>query len=120
MHACNINDFIDADYNIRFESAYKQLEEADYSDIVAAGTLSKLTNLTNLSLDINESFNDLIPLSGLSELTQLVLIQSRLSDISPLSGLSKLEDLWLVRTAVKDFSPVSHVKNLHVIDKKNF
>lgn len=33
----SVENFIDADYKIRFESAYKQLEEADYSDIVAAG-----------------------------------------------------------------------------------
>jgi hypothetical protein len=33
----NIKYFIDAEYHIRFESAYKYLEEVEYSDIVTAG-----------------------------------------------------------------------------------
>jgi internalin A len=84
------------------------------------GPLSGLKNLTNLVLDTSMHMNDISPLSGLTELTQLVLIQSGIDDLSALSGLPNLEELWLATTRVKDFSPVAHVKKVQNIESDPF
>ena len=89
-------------------------------NIIDITPLSKLTNLTNLFLDLNMNVTDLTSLSGLIELTQLVIIQSGVNNLSPLSGMAKLEELWLVGRSVKDYSPVAHVKNVQNIRRYPF
>lgn len=58
------------------------------------------------------SVSDLSPLSGMSGLQELWLIQTKVEDLMPLSALSKLRVLRLNDTAVLDLKPVSGLAGL--------
>ena len=67
--------------------------------------LSGLTNLSILLLDHN-SISDLSPLAGLTKLTYLELGNNSISDISPVSGLNNLTELVLWDNSISDLSPL--------------
>ena len=68
--------------------------------------LAGLTRLTELWL-VGNDVGTVTPLAGLTELTTVVLEGNhRLTNVTPLAGLSRLEYLNLVDTSVKDLSPL--------------
>ena len=68
--------------------------------------------MTTLLLDGNP-FDDLTPLSSLTNLLVLQLGGSNVSDLTPLSGLTGLQTLWLHRTSVSDLTPLSSLTTLN-------
>jgi internalin A len=69
------------------------------------GPLSGLTELTELIL--NENFiSDLSPLTNLTELTLVWLTGNQISDISPLQGLTNLRDVWLGDNQITNILPL--------------
>jgi RNA polymerase sigma factor (sigma-70 family) len=86
-----------------------QMESQNFiSDI---SPLSGLTNLTSLLLDYN-SITDISSLSGLTNLINLSLSFNQITDISPLSGLIDLTLLHLDFNHITDTSPLSGLTNL--------
>ena len=74
--------------------------------------LKYMVNLERLQSHDNH-FTDLTPLSGLTNLGELMLINHyELSDISPLAGLTDLGALWIRRSQVSDVTPLSGLTNL--------
>ena len=76
--------------------------------------LSGLTNLTVLLLSRNR-VSEVSALSGLTSLEVLALASNSISNISPLSGLSSLQVLSLDNTSISDISPLSGLTNLEVL-----
>ncbi len=76
--------------------------------------LSPLSCLTNLqSLDISHTqVSDLSHLSVLVNLKQLITTNTHVTNLSPLSNLSNLELLYFANTQVIDLSPLSNLSNL--------
>ena len=81
------------------------------NDISNLSPLSGLTNLTWLILNRN-SVSDISALSGLTNLTWLHLWDNSVSDLSPLSGLTNLTGLDLNGNGVSDISALSGLTNL--------
>ena len=73
--------------------------------------LSGLTNLTSLVLD-NNAITDISAVSELTNLTSLVLDNNAITDISAVSGLTNLTALGLNGNAITDISAVSELTNL--------
>ena len=79
------------------------------------------TNLTGLNLGVEEvdgrfvnsnDISNLSPLSGLTRLEELDLVDNSIADISPLSRLNSLIVLWLDSNSIADISPLSGLNNL--------
>jgi len=75
--------------------------------------LSKFTGLTWLVLE--GPVTDLKPLSKLTNLKLLNLLESRVEDVTPLGKLTKLEDLSLSGSFVSDVKPLAKCKNLQYL-----
>eukprot|EP00798_Chlamydomonas_sp_ICE-L_P010925 gene10925-biopygen11005 len=70
--------------------------------------LAPLSGLNSLKyLDIHGLLVDIVPLSGLTALTELKLSYNRLVDLAPLSGLTDLKKLDIERQWVDDIVPLS-------------
>ncbi|MFW0859183.1 MAG: leucine-rich repeat domain-containing protein [Dehalococcoidia bacterium] len=54
----------------------------------------------------NNQIVDISPLSGLINLVRLNLMDNQVSDLSPLSGLTNMTLLWLWDNQVTDLSPL--------------
>ena len=80
--------------------------------------LGPLTGLTNLTVLILSSHNlsNLTPLAGLTNLQELYLADNAIVDTSALSGLTNLTMLYLVDNAIVDVSPLSGLTNLTVLE----
>ena len=76
--------------------------------------LTPLVGLTNLKeLNLNRaSITDLSGLEGLTSLTWLDLTLTNITDISALAGLTNLTELYLGGNAITDVSPLSDLTNL--------
>jgi Leucine-rich repeat (LRR) protein len=71
--------------------------------------------LTSLAFCYNQ-VSDLIPLSGLTDLTWLYMGGNQINDITPLSLLTNLTSLHLDYNQISNISPISALKNLtHVV-----
>ena len=68
-------------------------------------------NLRELEATFN-AISDIIPLSGLSELTRLDLGGNAVSDISALAGLTHLESMTLFGNGIRDINPLSGLTSL--------
>jgi hypothetical protein len=77
--------------------------------------LSELTSLRSLQL-MNTRVNDVSPLSGLTALQRLDLRGTQVIDISPLSGLTALQSLDLADTQVSDVSSLRGLTSLQWLD----
>ena len=95
-----------------------EARNANISDLTG---LEHATNLTELDLGgewvdgegfQSNSISDLVPLSGLMELTRLELRGNNISDISPVAGLTNLKRLSFEENKVSDISPVAGLINL--------
>ncbi len=73
--------------------------------------LAGLTNLKELALD-RASITDLSGLEGLTNLTWLSLTINSVTDISALAGLTNLTELYLGGNTITDVSPLSDLLNL--------
>jgi hypothetical protein len=74
--------------------------------------LAGLTRLSELWL-VGNDVSNLKPLAGLTELTTVVLeMNRRLTNVAPLAGLRRLEYLNLVDTGVRDLSPLTDLPAL--------
>ncbi len=87
----------------------------DRNEISDLEPLSRLTDLSTLSLSDNE-ISDLAPLSRLTELDVLNLNGNDVSDISSLSHLIEIEELKLSGNSVSDLSPLSRMMYLSRLD----
>ena len=65
---------------------------------------------------VNREISDLSPLSGLTNLEELLLSYNNISDLSPLSGLHSLRLLFLENNLISDLSPLRSLKNLKTLD----
>jgi len=65
--------------------------------------------LTWLELTCQFNISDWTPLSGLTNLTSLVLFANNINDLTPLSGLVNLEFIDLRDNPIADWAPVAHV-----------
>ena len=76
--------------------------------------LTPLVGLTNLKeLNLNRaSITDLSGLEGLTSLTWLDLTLTNITDISALAGLTNLTELYLGGNTITDVSPLSDLTNL--------
>ena len=61
---------------------------------------------------IRGAVSDLVPLAGLTSLTELVLHSNEISDVAPLSNLTSLEFLWLSNNFVLDLAPLAGLTSL--------
>ena len=77
--------------------------------------LAEMTNLQTLSLEGNPDVTDLSPLSGLTNLTALNVMETGAADLSPLSGLVHLEELDLANPDIADLTPLSGLTNLKIL-----
>ncbi|MDE7397943.1 MAG: leucine-rich repeat domain-containing protein [Oscillospiraceae bacterium] len=81
-------------------------------DVVNIG---RLKNFRELYLSSN-SIDDITPLSGLTNLTNLNLGHSdRISDLTPLEGLINLTDFDLAFTKIDDIKPLAKLNNLTMV-----
>ncbi|WP_345528078.1 leucine-rich repeat domain-containing protein [Nocardioides endophyticus] len=94
------------------------LEEVDFP-VGPIGDLTGLeafTNLKNLYYSAfqqtNNTFSDLTPLSGLTKLTYVGLVNAQVRDVTPLTGLDKLTGLALGNNAITDPSPLASLTGL--------
>ena len=77
---------------------------------------SPLAGLTNLTLDLSQSFlSDVAPLAGLKNLTKLILRSNNISDISPLANLKNLTQLDLSSNNISDVVPLADLTNLTLL-----
>ena len=93
------------------------LKDTQVTDI---SSLSELQNFRYLRINNNYGGEigepiDLAPLSGLSNLEQLMILMSKTSDISPLAGLKKLHLLQVHLTRVSDISAVAGLPALNEV-----
>ena len=74
---------------------------------------SPLAGLTNLTLDLSQSFlSDVSSLAGLKNLKKLILRSNNISDVSPLANLKKLTQLDLSSNNISDVAPLAGLTNL--------
>ncbi|MEP0838891.1 leucine-rich repeat domain-containing protein [Coleofasciculus sp. FACHB-64] len=92
-----------------------RLSEHNINDL---SPLSGLTNITQLYLHYNQ-ITELSPLSGLTNLTRLELNGNRIYDLSPLSGLTNLTQLYLRSNQITELSPLSGLTNLTYLELNN-
>ncbi len=79
--------------------------------------LSGLTNLTYLVIaNLSLTVSDLSPILGLTNLTTLSLRGMNITDISALAGLTNLTRLELDGNAITDLSPLSGLTNLTTLN----
>ena len=78
-------------------------------------TLSKLTNLTALSLN-DCGLTDASAVSGLTKLRSLSLSDNEIKDISALRGLSELRTLYLSGNPIEDLTPLYSLTGLTTLD----
>lgn len=86
-----------------------------YQNELDISPLSNLSYLENLSL-LNDGITDISPLSSLSTLKMLALGWNSISDISPLSALSELESLGLWNNQLSDISRLESLSRLTYLD----
>lgn len=93
------NDVINYSY-IASITSLKTLEITDTSLTTAfnINTLSKLTNLEKLNLNLNNQIKDITNIGSFANLTELDLSANYIEDISPLKNLTKLETLRIKTT----------------------
>jgi len=76
--------------------------------------LSGLTALEKLILEHNLYIYDLAPLSGLTTLRHLEIINSSIEDVTPLEGLLNLEYLSLAGNHITNIQPLSGFSNTFI------
>jgi len=84
------------------------LEVANLIDITG---IESLTNLVTLGLG-NNKISDISALSGLSKLKKLSLFNNKIADVSALSGLNTLQTLHLGQNQIKDINALGKLTNL--------
>lgn len=85
------------------------IESLDLKDLTG---LEYAANLEDLSLAPGGIVSDLTPISALTSLKKLVVVDTPISDIRPLAGLINLEELILRRTQISDLAPISTLISL--------
>ena len=78
-------------------------------DITAFGTLTNLTELTELQFTSNQ-IRDISPLSHLTSLTQLFFDSNQIRDVTPLASLTNLQ--WRLRLNDNQISNLTPLRNL--------
>ena len=73
--------------------------------------LSDLTNLRQLTL-VNTPVKDLAPLTNLTSLSRLILTDTSVSDLTSLASLTKLKELNLQGSQVDSLTPLAGLTNL--------
>jgi Leucine-rich repeat (LRR) protein len=100
---------------IRGEQLSSALTELNLSEMNLTdeeiAPLAGLTNLTELNLRSN-GISDLTPLASLNNLTRLDLESNRISDVSPLANLTNLTNLFLHNNRISDITPLANLTNL--------
>lgn len=78
--------------------------------------LTMLTKLTKLVLDRNPNIEDFSSLSKLENLTYLSLNKNQIEDVTFLKHLTQLKHLHLINNRIKDIQPLFNLSNLEVLD----
>jgi Leucine-rich repeat (LRR) protein len=86
------------------------------NDLEAIGTL---TNLQNLSVEMNPNLADITPLSNLTQLIQLYLGQDQIVDITALTGLKNLTLLSIYNNLVSDLTPLKNSNKMVTLHINN-
>ncbi|HTQ02977.1 MAG TPA: leucine-rich repeat domain-containing protein [Polyangiaceae bacterium] len=91
------------------------LGPGDYDDL---SPLSGMTQLESLRASINQ-VKDLKPLEKLTKLDRLDLGRTQVSDLKPLAKLTSITELQLDDTPVEDLSPLSGLTNMENLSLKH-
>ena len=98
-----------------FEGWEKQYWIEDLTGLQYA-TSAKIIEICYTNEEADRRIRDLSPLSGLSQLQTLILMQDGIDDISPLSGLTGLEKLDVSgNKEISDASSVASMKKLKIL-----
>ena len=89
------------------------LSDVEIDDI---SFVSELTLLEDLILFNNGNISDLTPLSNLTGLTHLEVVNSRVEDIAVIGNLENLEILSLSGNYIEDVSSLEGLSNLQYVD----
>mgnify|MGYP001604725122 FL=1 len=79
------------------------------ADLTGIEYATNLTWLQVRNISVTAKISDLGPLSGLTNLTVLLLVSNQISDLSPLSGLTNLSRLDLRSNQITDLSDCSAI-----------
>ena len=74
--------------------------------------IQNFINLEELSINVNNTINDLTPIKNLINLKKIYIIGSTISDISPLTNLLNLEYLLISDANIYDLTPTSNLVKL--------
>jgi len=91
---------------------YLNIDWSEY-EISDWNLISELTKLEGLTL--RQKVNDLMPLSGLKNLSFLFLEEVWVGNFKPLANLSKLRCLSLVQSTIEDLSPLARLSELEML-----
>lgn len=80
--------------------------------------LSELTDLTEINLS-NTVIDDLSPLRNLNDLQLLNIAGTRITNLDPLRYASSLKELNASRTSIKNIDVLAYLKNLDKINLRN-
>ncbi len=87
------------------------------NQVTALSALAPITSLVSLDLgsnSIQQAYLDSI--SGLTNLTRLVISDNVISSLTPVSGLTNLKELYAGYNVIQDASPAAALTNLEVLD----
>ena len=114
IHNINYKKFYDLIINL------KKLKYLDlsYNQIIDISALKDLTNLNTLYLDGNQ-ISDISALKDLTNLNTLDLRNNQISDISTLEDLTNLNTLDLSDNQISDISALKDLTNLNTLDLSN-
>lgn len=93
----------------------------DIDDIGVADIegMQYLVNLTHLTITNGKVLSSINQISGLINLTELILFDNNISDISPVAGLVNLTYLHITSNNISDINPISGLVNLTYLDVGN-
>lgn len=102
------------DFDFFEDEDTEDFEEEDYQTrgkFLDLTPLSKLTKLQDLTL-VETRVKDISPLQNLKALESLILSENNIEDISVLSHLTKLTQVWIDGNPIEDSSPLRNLPDL--------
>ena len=81
--------------------------------------ISKLIKQTEFVFENIKDVDDLSPLTKMTGLTRICLINNDITDLTAIRNLNKLEALKITKTKITDLTPISFLINLKEIDLSN-
>lgn len=108
-----------ADYSPLIEMPQIEELKLDRLDENDVSICAQLTQLVSLTLNKTPDLMDLAPLSGLTKLSFLDLINDGIRDISGVAQLSNLDYICLIGNPISDLSPLANAPRLSAVNITN-